>query len=257
MIDLVKPVHSPPKKMKYYVCLICIIFLTTITPGNGLANHPLIIQLELSEPWAYNSKDRQIIGIWIDFLKEITKSTNYHFQISLKPYARVVRNLEQGLADLSFLPVKNASNQKRKNLTYLFDYRSVILPQKNIIVRNYLDLMGLRLGLVRGTEHHGHLDTDPSLLKQYFRNQEILLLMLNKNRLDALVGNYISFEYLIKKGNFASHVGDTYLLQKVPIWLQSSTISDHNSEINVIKVATEALKANGVLANIINIYKAK
>ncbi len=241
---------------------LCILILIFCTCSTSTFATPLKIQIELAEPWGFlkNSQEKhlpgikELGGIWIEVIDLISAQTNIHFKKSTAPYARVVRNLEEGQIDLSFLAKTKSSDQKTIYTALIFITSSIVMPKKGLEIKRYDDLYNQRIGIVRSAKLDPDFDSDVALFKQSYRDHKILINMLVQNRLDAIAGNGVSIFHLIRKQSLDLNINNHFVLKKTPIWLQFSKKSKHLDKVAKVAKAVAYLKQAGALKSIIDRY---
>lgn len=244
---------------KQFCCLLFSILL--ILFSFSATSKPLKIQVELSEPWSFyqpiaetNHAQYKYSGIWIDIIELLEKQTGLQFQVTLAPHARVIQNLENGKVDVSFLVKTDPANPHVSSLAYMFSVSTIVVTLGADKVKTYDDLYGMRIGVIRGSKNDPTFDSDGALFKQVYRNHKIIVNMLYQNRLDAIVGDNISFPYLANKMNLNRSPYYTFTLRKAPVWIQMSTISDHLHYAHQLLQGNEKLKNSGKYQQILNKY---
>ena len=239
----------------------CIILVFLLGFPTLLFSRPLKVQVELSEPWGFygpndtNSEDNhKLTGIWIDTIDLLEKKTGIKFQISLAPQARVTQNLENGKVDMSFLIKAETENPKVSCIVYMFSVSTTVISLKEKNINTYEDLYKTRIGIVRGSKNDPTFDVDGALFKQSYRNHHIIVNMLFQKRLDVVVGDSVSIQYLISKLNLDASPYHTFTLRKAPVWMQLSIVANHLEYTDQLIRANEELKKSGVYERILSKY---
>ena len=207
-------------------------FLTTFILPLPTFGDPIHVQVDYSEPWGYyqqsvvnDSPERQLKGIWIEIIRLFTDHTGIKFQTTIAPHARVLQNLKHGKIDMSFQVRPEKDSENIIYITEMFAVESIAVSTKSNPANSYEDLMGKRIGIVRGTKISRQFDSDRMLFKQPFRNYEIIVSMLFQKRLDVVVGDHVSILFLMKKNDFSDIHSTSFILRKSNIWLQLSVFS--------------------------------
>jgi polar amino acid transport system substrate-binding protein len=237
------------------------VFLSFLALPQCTLAKPIHLQIDYSEPWGYYSQTGdpdapkgQLKGIWIEIIRLFTKQTGIEFNTTVAPHARVLQNLEHGKIDMSF---QIRPNQDSKSILYIaemFPVEVIAVSIKNNPVAAYEDLMGKRIGIVRGTKVAQPFDNDRQLFKQPYRNYNIILSMLFQKRLDVVVGDRVSISYLIKKNNFPDTCNSSFLLRKSSIWMQISVFSLHKHYMNRLVKANTRFTQRGEYSKVIQRY---
>lgn len=208
-----------------------------------------------TEPWGFVAPgSSRLQGIWVDIAAALAADTGLSLNLQLAPYARVWRDLVRDRVDVSFLIRSPQREGKFIPVAHLFDFSSVILTRKGVIVGSYADLARLRIGVLQGIQLNPRFDQDNQLLKLPFRNYEILLHLLAVGRLDAVAGNSVSLAYLVRQRHLERQVGMSWTLQRTPVWLLMSPHSSQQTVIPVLRASVSHLKQQGVFEKVLNRY---
>lgn len=208
-----------------------------------------------TEPWGFFAPStQQMQGIWVDVADALSRDTHQLVEVRLAPYARVWRDLAHSRTDISFLIRSPQREGKFIPVAHLFDFSSVILTRKGIVVDSYDDLSRLRIGILQGIQLNPRFDQDTQLLKIPFRNYEILLHLLAVGRLDAVAGNSVSLAYLVHQRHLERQVGMSWTLQRTPVWLLMAPQSSQQALIPSLRGSVARLRQQGVFEQILNRY---
>ncbi|MCG8336569.1 MAG: transporter substrate-binding domain-containing protein [Proteobacteria bacterium] len=236
-------------------------FLTTFILPLPTFGDPIHVQVDYSEPWGYyqqsvvnDSPERQLKGIWIEIIRLFTDHTGIKFQTTIAPHARVLQNLKHGKIDMSFQVRPEKDSENIIYITEMFAVQSIAVSIKSNPVFSYDDLFGKRIGIVRGKKISQKFDNDRSLFKQSFRNYSIIISMLFQKRLDVVVGDHVSIQYLMKRNNFSDNYSSTFILRKSSIWLQLSVFSLSKDKMRNLIAANALFKQRGDYKKIIESF---
>lgn len=208
---------------------------------------PVRVLIMETEPWGYRSDETgEIQGIWPDIAMALFEGIDRGYTLEMAPYARVWRNLEFGLADVSFL-IRSADREQMASI-HLFDFQSIVISRAGIEIKQYDDLYGLRIGLLRGVRLNPVFDSDDELKVMYLRNYEIPVSMLNIGRLDAVAGNSVSLDYLI---NSDIAISSRFVLQTTPVYIHFSVDSTQRELIPLLQRRVNELKRRGFMEEVI------
>lgn len=237
------------------------VFLTIFVLPQSILGDPIHVQVDYSEPWGYylqpdidDSPKRQLKGIWIEIIQLFSSQTGIKFHITIAPHARVMQNLEHGKIEMSFQVRPEKDSENILYITEMFPVQSIAVSMKSNPVSSYDDLYGKRIGIVRGKRINHKFDTDRSLFKQPFRNYSILISMLFQKRLDVVVGDHVSIQYLMKRNKFSENYSYTFILRKSSIWLQLSVFSFSKDKMKTMIAANTLFKLRGDYKKIVESF---
>ena len=171
---------------------------------------------------------------------------------TLKPYARVWQELDQGSADISFL-IRSADREGQYlHAGHLFDFGAVVVADKQHPIPSYEALSALRIGVMRGIRLSPRFDADTGLKKVEVRDYETMVQMLHEGRLDAIAGNSVSLHYLIKRMGVQAQVGKQLVLQLTPVTVHVSKLYSDTDALRRIEAAVRRLQRQGAFEAIID-----
>ncbi|WP_169726067.1 transporter substrate-binding domain-containing protein [Aestuariibacter salexigens] len=164
-------------------------------------------------PWMIAEENRAPYGIDIDVAYLLADELNAKLEFLLCPFARCIRMMETGEADLYISMFKSA--ERDAFIHFIEPPTFTTSPQAFYLnaatqedIAAYDDLSGLIVGLLRESQYFERFDNDTNLKKVPVVNYERLIDMLLKNRIDTFIGTEVVVDYLI------SRRGDNTLLKK-------------------------------------------
>lgn len=212
------------------------------------------ITLEVT-PWAYPGRDEnKYLGIFPDLVKELKGRTGHDIAITLTPYARIDHELETGRQDCTML----IREKKRENIIFLgeliFNHAMGIVAHKSFPLKDYKDLYGLKISVLRALSITEQFTNDSLLRKEFDTDYEMGLRKIKHGRLNAIAGAIPTIQYLAKKNGLSDLLGEPLQLSLEPIYLQCSKNSKNLQYIDSINRAIREIKKDGVLDAIIDKY---
>lgn len=221
---------------------------------------PALVRAALmqTEPWSYfpattdSSVAAAPAGILMEISSRIEAEAGVTIVKTLKPYARVWQELDQGSTDISFLIRSPDREGMYAHAGHLLDFGTVVIANKQHPLPDYEALRGLRIGVIRSIRLSPRFDADNTLVKVEVRDYETMVQMLREGRLDAISGNSVSLHYLVKNMGLDAQVGKQLVLQVAPVTVH---VSKHYTDVNAlrrIESAVQRLKRQGVFEAIID-----
>lgn len=180
--------------MKYYILLLLFIFYVNIY------SQSYIVVTDVWEPFRIES-EKELTGIDIDILEFLESETGLDFVIQKKPWARCLKNMEIGSADLM---VGLAYSKERGeyieylNPSYFTISIGFFTSSDTIKIENFKDLEGITIGYVTGSNYFEEFDNSTNLRKISVPQESQLLQMLERGNLDAIIGTRSQIEYELK-----------------------------------------------------------
>lgn len=150
-------------------------------------------------PFRMSSPGAHLSGLDVDLLNEISRRTGLQFDIQVMPWARGLERMRQGHVDLMTGLARTL--EREAYVEYLSPpyhacaprfYGSAVLQGQ---VRDYGDLSRLRIGYVLESAYFEPFDSDTRLNKRGVNSESQLLEMLQRGRIDLLVGTDCQVDY--------------------------------------------------------------
>lgn len=144
-------------------------------------------------------------GIYVDVLREVAATTGLALEFVELPFARGFRVMQEGEADIMLGP--NRSPDREVYLQYL----EPPLPQEPKVflqaasaapIRDYDDLAGRRIAVLRGASYFDRFDTDIALSKTPLDDYTAGLRLVAIGRLDAVVIPELQALWLLRETGF-------------------------------------------------------
>lgn len=216
------------------------------------------------EPWAKETQG-EIHGIIPDIANAIEKESGINFSIQIKPYARVISELETGTIDLAVLSRYLSNDRFSDHLSTVFEQNVVLKTKKGITIESLNDLDEnssiVTIGTLRGTKLYPPLFSNNSKLVRYqVQGFEQGLRMLDLNRIDAfLTIDKTSLYYSKKLGLHEKFETPAFFLRKLEASLQASKVSMGKKQqvYKQLESAIVKLRSKHTFRKIISSYMTK
>lgn len=145
------------------------------------------------------SKEGKYIGSAAEIISNASKKMHFKYKISIFPWARATKMVEQGKADVLIGPYKTVQREKYMNFTKNYFYKDSIIIVKNSSTAHKWngDFTGLekkKIGVVRGWSLGKKYEKYSNKLDvSHFESTTVLLKMLRVKRLDLIIVHNRSF----------------------------------------------------------------
>jgi len=223
---------------------------------------PLRTCLMHTEPWTFytreagNERKSVLAGIFVDISREVSRESGLSLEYTAMPYGRVAKELQSGDCDLTFLIRSDVRDSYVDYAALLFTFNSLIIARPQLQLRQYEDLKGLRIGLLKDIRLNPRFDGDGDLYKVEARDYETLVDMFLNGRLDAIAGNSISLPYLLQKRGVTPASLPKLVLQKTEVWAQMSKRSPQIGQLSKLRNAVEKLRNDGYFDTLLQRYRS-
>lgn len=163
------------------------------------AAEPLRVVTDYWPPFRMAGRDGRVEGLDIDLLEELQRRTGVQFEVRRQPWARSLEDMRRGQADLMTGLARTA--EREQYIDYLQPAyhacapRLYGSPQRAASIRDYAQLTGLRIGYVLQSAYFEPFDSDPALTKIGVKNEEQLLQMQLRGRIEVLIGTDCQLAY--------------------------------------------------------------
>ena len=173
-------------------CLALLIGPTAHTTAQQqAAPKPLVMAFAELTPWL-NRDGTAFTGAYTEILRELARRVGRRLEIQDCPVRRCLAMLEQGQADLTI--GLNRTPERAAYLDFLRTPYRLAVADRVFLVRTgesarigrYEDLLGPRIGVVRGSSYFPTFDTDTRLIKESAPSSEANLQKLVLGRIDAV-----------------------------------------------------------------------
>jgi polar amino acid transport system substrate-binding protein len=204
---------TPTFKGFWAFCLL----LIALAPLTQASQTIKIITID-APPWVSRSPDTgELHGAFVDVVDELANRTDYAFEITLSPFARVGRELELGVQDCTILAPLPPS---------LTTMGELILKQP--------------LGVI------GHSNLNIIFDKDYATG----LRKLARGRVDAVAGAIPTLQYIARGAGVEAYLGAPLVLAYIPLNFQCSKKSNHLDAMGPINQAIKSMHDDGVINDI-------
>jgi polar amino acid transport system substrate-binding protein len=188
--------------------LLILLLLAPLCRADEVA--PLRVMTDLWPPFRMLKEDGQLQGLDIDLLNELSRRTGMRFDVQRAPWARGLAALEQGTADMMTGLAKTPERERYIRYLdapyYACSPRFYASPALALRLNDYASLRGLRIGYVLESVYFQPFDSDKALDKVGVSNEQQLLEMLARGRIDALVGTDCQVDYSLLEPKLAGRI---------------------------------------------------
>ncbi|EZH84339.1 ABC transporter substrate-binding protein [Ectopseudomonas composti] len=188
--------------------LLILLLLAPLCRADEVA--PLRVMTDLWPPFRMLKEDGQLQGLDIDLLNELSRRTGMRFDVQRAPWARGLAALEQGTADMMTGLAKTPERERYIRYLdapyYACSPRFYASPALALRLNDYASLRGLRIGYVLESVYFQPFDNDKALDKVGVSNEQQLLEMLARGRIDALVGTDCQVDYSLLEPKLAGRI---------------------------------------------------
>ncbi|MCP4679971.1 MAG: amino acid ABC transporter substrate-binding protein [Deltaproteobacteria bacterium] len=204
-------------------------------------------------PYDIHLRKGDVSGIDYDIFVEVAKRLGLKLKVIKCPWRRCLSMLEEGKADVAgavskkpsfevFLHFVEPAYFKEKSFAYYFR------KGEGNRVQKHEDLYKLKtIGYERGAANYKRFNEDKRLKKKDIIKSVQLFMMLEVGRLDAVLGNELTFDYLIASLGFAGK------FEKAPFkytsrwgeYLVVSKKSPHAGKLSLISKIFKEIKESG------------
>jgi len=232
--------------------LLCFLFLPILVKAADL--DCLSGAVIKNKPIGYFNTEGKGTGVHWDFLKAIGTEADICINNELLPFARVWQGLESGSYDLAVGFSSPARDDKVIKVALIRELKTVVVGTKGLNIRDYEDLIGLKIGKTRSTKLNRHFDQDSRLNIVELNDYKQAVTMLMAGRIDALAGSYKAIRYQTEKAGFPKYLirSGFHLLGVKQQWLHMSKTSEFKEYIPQLKKAVNKLKKSGTLATLVS-----
>ena len=211
-------------------------------------------------PFRMAGRDWRVEGLDIDLLEELQRRTGVQFEVRRQPWARALEDMRRGQADLMTGLARTA--EREQYIDYLLPAyhacapRLYGSPQRAASIRDYAQLTGLRIGYVLQSAYFEPFDSDPALTKIGVKNEEQLLQMQLRGRIEVLIGTDCQVDFQLRDPQLAGQlVKLAYQPPQTLLFIGLSRASPRLAERERLSAALQALLREGWLERAAQRYR--
>ena len=224
------------------------------------AAEPLRVVTDYWPPFRMAGRDGRIEGLDIDLLEELQRRTGVQFEVRRQLWARALEDMRRGQADLMTGLARTA--EREQYIDYLQPAyhacapRLYGSPQRAASIRDYAQLTGLRIGYVLQSAYFEPFDSDPALTKIGVKNEEQLLQMQLRGRIEVLIGTDCQVDFQLRDPQLAGQlVKLAYQPPQTLLFIGLSRASPRLAERERLSAALQALLREGWLERAAQRYR--
>ncbi|MEO4045697.1 transporter substrate-binding domain-containing protein [Pseudomonas sp. CAU 1711] len=164
---------------------------------------PLRVVTDYWPPFRMQGVSGQLEGLDIELLDELQRRTGLRFEVHLQPWARALEAMRRGQADLMTGLARTAERERYIDYLepayYACAPRLYGPPERAARIADYRQLLGLRIGYVLESAYFEPFDSDASLLKVGVKNEEQLLQMQLRGRVELMIGTDCQVDFQLRE----------------------------------------------------------
>ncbi len=237
--------------------LIGVIFCFSLTPNSAQSAEEYVARMAATtwEPFMFLEGDVQK-GIDYEIARLLSEQMGFILTMRHCPFKRCLTEIERGGLDLQSGIAFN--EQRAQFMTYLstpygeVSARFYVRKGEGYRLKSYDDLHKIRVGMVTASHYFEPFNSDDRIKKIAVPKEEMLFTLLEKGRVDAIIGTSPNLEYQIKKyrhkGKFeiAAYMPDN----KIPLYFAISNKSALLTQLDRFNAVMLELKESGLLDDI-------
>ena len=149
-------------------------------------------------PWGIDRPGQPPQGMLVDMQRALFQRAGLPFHNDMKPYPRVIADIESGQADVAVMFVSPESERTGISLGQVVQERIVVAMRAEAAAITQLnDLSNRYVGHVRGSRYGAAFDEHPGIIRVPVTDAEQGLRMLLAGRLDAMASTEHSLLYAL------------------------------------------------------------
>ena len=200
--------------------------------------------------------DDELSGIYYDLANRLLAKSGLESDHHIFPYGRIMHELKIGKTDLTIM-------FKYKELTDYVDYIYPLPALKNVVIgrrgtnfHSVSQLEKLSVAYLRGAKFSDKIDNNPEIIKQTVSDFYQGLLMLQKGRVNAIIGPMAPILSAAKQlGLNRDFFGEPLIVSERTPWLQMSKKSSNKVSATKLKTIFSQMMSDGELKKIQQKYQ--
>ena len=225
------------------------------------ALQPLRVVTDYWPPFRMAGVGQPLQGLDIELLDELQRRTGLRFEVRLQPWARALEDMRSGRADLMTGLARTAEREAYIDYLepayYACAPRLYGAPERAAQIGDYRQLQGLRIGYVLQSAYFEPFDSDPGLIKVGVKNEDQLLQMQLRGRVELMIGTDCQVDFQLRDPALARRLAK--LAYRPParteLYVGLSRASGLESERELLAEALHALLHDGWLERAAQRYR--
>lgn len=220
---------------------------------------------EAWEPYQYRNESGVVTGLDIELCQAIVKNAGLNLELKERPWARHLKEVEEGKIDLAAGASKTPERDKYANFSNSYRTESAVLFIRKSDVGKYkfkslLDITGkFQIGSERGYFYGKEFSSlykkaDFKKHLQETTSGETNLKKLMKKRVDGVLIDPISARALLKKMGDNDKVEILFTVYSDEIFMMTSKKSVSKDVMTKLNASLKKMKGNGSYQKILNKY---
>ncbi|WP_256662349.1 ABC transporter substrate-binding protein [Pseudomonas sp. F(2018)] len=165
------------------------------------AGEPLRVVTDYWPPFRMQGAGGRLEGLDIDLLDELQRRTGLRFEVRLQPWARALEDMRRGQADL--MTGLARTPEREQYIDYLEPTYHACAPRlygapERAAIGDYAQLGGMRIGYVLQSAYFEPFDSDAALHKIGVKNEEQLLQMQLRGRVELMIGTDCQVDFQLR-----------------------------------------------------------
>ncbi|MGF1743279.1 transporter substrate-binding domain-containing protein [Vibrio profundum] len=224
----------------------------------SLTAQPLKITTVDIVPGGFVGKNGRPAGMFYDVANKIAETAKVPYLNVLKPYARVVKDLESGEADITLLVSNPNLEGKVIKVAPIFTDKNVLVGKPSLNIRSFEDLHGKKVAIIRGVIYSTKFELDKNINKVEVNNYRQSVGLFLKGRVDAIIGPTLPLGHELNNYGYDwDDLGTPYVISSKQIWLFMSNKSNMKNMVNKLSDSVSLLHRNGGIEEIVFKYTGK
>lgn len=248
--------------MRSLVLGLTIAVLSSVAFGriaNAEERGPVIrISIMALTPYGFFDEQKKPKGDVYAIAEAFLKTGNFDGSVTIQPVKRIAQTI---------LTKKTSDCMLVGNVPYIaknysmiapigYDLKFGVLPRKEFVINQYLDLSPLRIGVPLGVNIGHPFDSDDTMNKISIRDYDTGMRMLRRGRIDGIAGVISSLEYSGRiNGITSAELGFPYVINQLSFWFVCRPGFASTALEDSIKRTILRLRKDGTIDRIVQRYR--
>ncbi|MDO6686538.1 MULTISPECIES: substrate-binding periplasmic protein [unclassified Agarivorans] len=216
---------------------------------------PAKFSSSMMKPWGYQDAGQPAQGLLVNFARKLCEEADIAMENSLKPYPRVIKDIQAGTADFAVMFAGATSEDIAVDLGPVVELKVMAVAKAgSAAIANIDALAGQRVGVIRGSIYGPEIDDNPSIDRISFNDTVQGIQMLLLGRIDVMIATNYSIDFALKQLHAdIERLTPIYQLATRQGHLYWSKQSLQQEQAARLRNALERLREQGVLSEIFSI----
>lgn len=243
------------KQLTWTVILVVFMTMTILFEAKKVMANDVVIGTVNVAPRGFIDKEGVALGGSYEIVNKIAEEAGLSYVNHLVPFARLFRQIKQGIVDVALLVPNKKINEISIPLIYIRDVNFIIVGKKGSKIDDLSEMVGKKVRYLRRSVISAQIAKSLDVHESEGNNYASMLEMLLAGRIDFVIGPKTNIYWTLRELNYpADKLGMPLSVKKLKMYLVYAKKTADEKVMSALIIAAEKLKKAGEIQAIINKY---